>query len=129
MEDEPSLIMKIALNQIFSKTFSDDPMDQLTQALLAASSSDTQTRKQAEEQIREWQHHPNFHTTLLEIYASCPDTKIRFLAISCFKSGMDKYWRKTAKKYSSFNPVQFYPLKRVKSGRNCCVCFLNQTRN
>lgn len=94
----------------------------LLNALQGVSSVEEPRRKQAEASLKQWETQPGFHVALLvyfdgdfqriftnrihplkNIYCSMQtatsiDAKTRFFAISYFKNGMDRFWRKTAKK-------------------------------
>lgn len=75
-------------------------MEQLINVLNDAGSSNSETRKQGEQVLKDWETQQQFFYTLLSIYTTPTiDAKVRFQAIAYFKNGIDKYWRKTAKTY------------------------------
>ncbi|KAI0462730.1 hypothetical protein LJB42_003531 [Komagataella kurtzmanii] len=54
--------------------------------------------KQAEEQLKQLEQVPGFHYNLQTIYLNTNyPLQVRWLAIICFKNGVDQYWRPTRK--------------------------------
>jgi hypothetical protein len=131
----------------------------LFEALQAASSQVQDMVKNASAQLKEWEGHPGYWSLLQVSYKlSVPflfaafaradfeclqdafldrslPVEIRWLAIITLKQGVDKYWRKTAKKYDSLflgpqdlspakpvftkSAVQSAKKKRLTSGHDC----------
>ncbi|CCE82967.1 Piso0_002737 [Millerozyma farinosa CBS 7064] len=63
---------------------------------LANKSERTQEQNSAEEQLKQWESYPGFHYFLQEVYLKTDlPLQVRWLAIICFKNGVDKHWRST----------------------------------
>ncbi|KAG8226723.1 hypothetical protein J437_LFUL004373, partial [Ladona fulva] len=66
-------------------------------ALQRASSQNPEVLKPAETKLKEWETEPGFYAILLNIFSDHSiDVNVRWLAVLCFKNGVDRYWRKTA---------------------------------
>ena len=75
------------------------PEQLVYQALLAACSQNAELLKQAEEKLLEWEIEPGFYTTLVSIFSNHQvDVNVRWMAAVYLKNGVNKYWRKNAKK-------------------------------
>ncbi|CAG9791056.1 unnamed protein product [Diatraea saccharalis] len=62
-----------------------------------ATSQDTEILKPAEKKLQEWEIEPGFYSVLLDILSNHSiDINVRWLAVMCFKNGVDRYWRKNA---------------------------------
>eukprot|EP00047_Mylnosiga_fluctuans_P010941 m.18778 g.18778 ORF g.18778 m.18778 type:complete len:980 (-) comp3370_c0_seq2:1998-4937(-) len=72
-------------------------MDAVLNAVVCATSQDPRVFKPAVDQLQAWEVQRGYHLRLVEIFASQePEIPIRWMAIVCFKNGVDKYWRRTA---------------------------------
>lgn len=69
--------------------------ENLLNTLTVASSADRSVEQSnAEAQVKKWEILPGFHYFLQEVYLNTAiGLQIRWLAIICFKNGIDKYWR------------------------------------
>ncbi|KAF2368699.1 Importin-beta N-terminal domain [Trinorchestia longiramus] len=48
----------------------------------------------AEQQLQQWEKQPGFYLTLLQIYLNqVLEKNTRWMAVLCFKNGVDKFWR------------------------------------
>ncbi|KAK6454214.1 armadillo-type protein [Scheffersomyces xylosifermentans] len=66
----------------------------LTVLTLASGSERNFEQQNAEGQLKKWEVSPGYHYLLQEIYLKTEvPLQIRWLAIICFKNGIDKYWR------------------------------------
>ncbi|XP_022824484.1 importin-11 isoform X1 [Spodoptera litura] len=62
-----------------------------------ATSQDPDVLKPAEKKLQEWEVEPGFYSVLLNVLSNHSiDGNVRWLAVMCFKNGVDRYWRKTA---------------------------------
>nr|XP_022913125.1 importin-11 [Onthophagus taurus]XP_022913126.1 importin-11 [Onthophagus taurus] len=62
-----------------------------------ASSQNPEILKPAEAKLLEWETQRGFYTVLSNIISNLNiDVNVRWIAVLCFKNGVDKYWRKTA---------------------------------
>ncbi|CAK1542031.1 unnamed protein product [Leptosia nina] len=62
-----------------------------------ATSQDTEILKPAEKKLKEWEIEPGFYSVLLNILSNhSVDINVRWLAVMCFKNGVDRYWRRNA---------------------------------
>lgn len=62
-----------------------------------ATSQDTEVLKPAEKKLQEWEIEPGFYSVLLDILSNHSiDVNVRWLAVMCFKNGVDRYWRRNA---------------------------------
>ncbi|KAL9549755.1 hypothetical protein PS6_005910 [Mucor atramentarius] len=72
---------------------------QLLGVLREATSQDYTRMRQAEELLKEWENSPSFFATLQDIfYDRSVDHDIRTLSGIYLKNGIDRFWRRTAKK-------------------------------
>lgn len=71
------------------------PYDTLVTILTLANGSERSIEQQeAESQLKKWETVPGYHYLLQEIYLKTEvPLQIRWLAVICFKNGVDKYWR------------------------------------
>lgn len=69
--------------------------ENLTNTLSIANESErSQNQQQAESQLKAWESQPGYYFTLQSIYLNLNlPLQIRWLAIICFKNGIEKYWR------------------------------------
>lgn len=69
--------------------------DNLLRVLTLANDSERNSYQQdAESQLKSWESHPGYHYLLQDIYLKTElPLQIRWLAIICFKNGIEKYWR------------------------------------
>lgn len=69
--------------------------ENLLDTLTKSSGSERSSQQQiAETQLKQWECVPGYHYLLQEIYIQTElPLQIRWLAIICFKNGIDKYWR------------------------------------
>jgi len=66
----------------------------LTILTLANGSERSIDQQEAENQLKKWETVPGYHYLLQEIYLKIEvPLQIRWLAVICFKNGVDKYWR------------------------------------
>lgn len=67
----------------------------LTQVLGVANGSERSLNQQeAESQLKSWESQPGFHFLLQSIYLNMDlPLQVRWLAVICFKNGIDKHWR------------------------------------
>ncbi|KAL0821295.1 hypothetical protein ABMA28_005894 [Loxostege sticticalis] len=62
-----------------------------------ATSQDTEVLKPAEKKLQEWEIEPGFYSVLLDVLSNHSiDINVRWLAVMCFKNGVDRYWRRNA---------------------------------
>ncbi|XP_069360419.1 importin-11-like [Maniola hyperantus] len=62
-----------------------------------ATSQDTEVLKPAEKKLQEWEIEPGFYSVLLNVLSNHSiDVNVRWLAVMCFKNGVDRYWRRNA---------------------------------
>ncbi|KAG7300475.1 hypothetical protein JYU34_016106 [Plutella xylostella] len=62
-----------------------------------ATSQDPEVLKPAEKKLQEWEIEPGFYSVLLDVLSNHSiDINVRWLAVMCFKNGVDRYWRKNA---------------------------------
>ncbi|XP_059060913.1 importin-11 [Achroia grisella] len=62
-----------------------------------ATSQDTEVLKPAEKKLQEWEIEPGFYSVLLNVLSNHTiDINVRWLAVMCFKNGVDRYWRRNA---------------------------------
>ncbi|XP_047029105.1 importin-11 isoform X2 [Helicoverpa zea] len=62
-----------------------------------ATSQDPEVLKPAEKKLQEWELEPGFYSVLLNVLSNHSiDGNVRWLAVMCFKNGVDRYWRKNA---------------------------------
>ncbi|KAM3965537.1 importin beta11 isoform 2-T2 [Aphomia sociella] len=62
-----------------------------------ATSQDTDVLKPAEKKLQEWEIEPGFYSVLLDVLSNHSiDINVRWLAVMCFKNGVDRYWRRNA---------------------------------
>ncbi|CDK29476.1 unnamed protein product [Kuraishia capsulata CBS 1993] len=55
-----------------------------------------ETQQRAEDQLKAWESVPGYHYLLQSVYLDqALPLQVRWLAIICFKNGIDKYWRST----------------------------------
>ncbi|XP_011298747.1 importin-11 [Fopius arisanus] len=67
------------------------------EVLQQASSQDPNVFKPAEQMLSEWETQRGFYTTLYNVFSNYSlSVNVRWMAVLCFKNGVDKYWRKTA---------------------------------
>lgn len=51
-------------------------------------------QQEAEQQLKQWEVEPGFHYLLQDIYLKVElPLRVRWMAIICFKNGIEKYWR------------------------------------
>lgn len=51
-------------------------------------------QQEAEQQLKAWETEPGFHYLLQDVYLKVElPLRVRWMAIICFKNGIDKYWR------------------------------------
>lgn len=67
----------------------------LVNSLTIANESERSARQQqAEQQLKVWETEPGYHFLLQDIYLNTDlPLQVRWLAIICFKNGVEKYWR------------------------------------
>ncbi|XP_050667991.1 importin-11 [Leptidea sinapis] len=62
-----------------------------------ATSQNTDVLKPAEKKLEEWEIEPGFYSVLLNVMSNhSVDVNVRWLAVMCFKNGVDRYWRRNA---------------------------------
>ncbi|XP_072938449.1 importin-11-like isoform X2 [Epargyreus clarus] len=62
-----------------------------------ATSQDPEVLKPAEKKLQEWEIEPGFYSVLLQVLSTHTlDVNVRWLAVMCFKNGVDRYWRRNA---------------------------------
>ncbi len=69
-------------------------------ALSDASSQNVDMVKQAETRLSQLETQSGYYACLVQVYslnASLPKN-VRWMALICMKNGVDKYWRRTARK-------------------------------
>ncbi|XP_013200822.1 importin-11 [Amyelois transitella] len=67
------------------------------ETLNRATSQDTEVLKPAEKKLQEWEIEPGFYSVLLDVLSNHSiDVNVRWLAVMCFKNGVDRYWRRNA---------------------------------
>ncbi|XP_076288957.1 importin beta11 isoform X1 [Lasioglossum baleicum] len=67
------------------------------EVLQQAGSQDPNVLKPAEQTLEQWETERGFYTTLFNVFSNHSLTvNIRWMAILCFKNGVDRYWRKNA---------------------------------
>lgn len=69
--------------------------DDVLSVLSVVDGSERSTAQQnAEQQLKQWETEPNFHYLLQEVYLKVDlPLRLRWMAIICFKNGIEKYWR------------------------------------
>lgn len=69
--------------------------ENLVSTLTCASKSERSLEQQnADSQLKKWEVVPGYHYLLQDVYLNTDQPlQIRWLAIICFKNGVDKYWR------------------------------------
>ncbi|RCK65441.1 hypothetical protein Cantr_01137 [Candida viswanathii] len=69
--------------------------ENLVSTLTCASKSERSLEQQnADSQLKKWETVPGYHYLLQDVYLNTDQPlQIRWLAIICFKNGVDKYWR------------------------------------
>lgn len=69
------------------------------ETLRRATSQNIEILKAAEVKIKEWEIEPGYYSVLLKILSNHSiDVTVRWLAVTCLKNGVDRYWRKVAPK-------------------------------
>ncbi|XP_026671857.1 importin-11 isoform X1 [Ceratina calcarata] len=69
----------------------------VVEVLQQAGSQDPSILKPAEETLKRWEIERGYYTALYNVFSNHSLTvNIRWMAILCFKNGIDKYWRKCA---------------------------------
>ncbi|KAJ2949425.1 hypothetical protein O0L34_g15341 [Tuta absoluta] len=72
-------------------------MQMVLDTLNRATSQDPEVLKPAEKKLQEWEIEPGFYCMLLNVLSNHQiDIKVRWLAVMCFKNGVDRYWRRNA---------------------------------
>ncbi|XP_043593041.1 importin-11 isoform X1 [Bombus pyrosoma] len=67
------------------------------EVLQQAGSQDPTILKPAEQTLKQWETERGFYTALYNVFSNHSlSINIRWMAILCFKNGVDKYWRKNA---------------------------------
>ncbi|XP_034176418.1 importin beta11 isoform X1 [Osmia lignaria lignaria] len=67
------------------------------EVLQQAGSQDPNVLKPAEQTLKQWETERGFYTALYNVFSNHSLTiNIRWMAILCFKNGVDRYWRKNA---------------------------------
>nr|XP_012153826.1 PREDICTED: importin-11 isoform X2 [Megachile rotundata] len=67
------------------------------QVLEQAGNQDPNIFKPAEQTLKQWETERGFYTTLYNVFSNHSlNVNIRWMAILCFKNGVDRYWRKNA---------------------------------
>ncbi|XP_039758405.1 importin-11 isoform X2 [Pararge aegeria] len=62
-----------------------------------ATSQDAEVLKPAEKKLQEWEIEPGYYSVLLNVLSNHSiDVNVRWLAVMCFKNGVDRYWRRNA---------------------------------
>lgn len=70
---------------------SDDLLNTLS---VVDGSERSETQQNAERQLKEWETEPGYHYLLQDIYLKVDlPLRVRWMAIICFKNGIEKYWR------------------------------------
>ncbi|XP_053971959.1 importin-11 [Hylaeus volcanicus] len=65
--------------------------------LQQAGSQDPNILKPAEQTLKQWETERGFYTALFNVFSNHSlSVNIRWMAILCFKNGVDRYWRKSA---------------------------------
>ncbi|CAN3373077.1 importin beta-like protein Kap120p [Diutina rugosa] len=74
-------------------------LDNLVATLSYASQAErSESHRQAEAQLGQWETAPGYHYLLQEVFINRDSpTPIRWLAVICFKNGVDRYWRPSKK--------------------------------
>ncbi|KAK9304709.1 hypothetical protein QLX08_004111 [Tetragonisca angustula] len=69
----------------------------VVEVLQQATSQDPTILKPAEQTLKQWETERGFYTALYNVFSNHSLTiNVRWMAIVCFKNGVDKYWRKNA---------------------------------
>ncbi|XP_045450077.1 importin-11 [Melitaea cinxia] len=77
-----------------------------------ATSQDTEVLKPAEKKLQEWEIEPGFYSVLLNVLSNHSiDVNVRWLAVMCFKNGVDRYWRRNAP-----NAIQEEEKQKLRQG-------------
>ncbi|XP_041464920.1 importin-11-like [Lytechinus variegatus] len=67
------------------------------EVLTRATSQDASILKPAEQQLKQWETQPGFHSILQTIIQNHNiGVNVRWMAVLFFKNGIDRYWRRTA---------------------------------
>ncbi|XP_015109541.1 importin-11 [Diachasma alloeum] len=67
------------------------------EVLQQASSQDQNVFKPAEQMLSEWETQRGFYTALYNVFSNYSlSVNVRWMAVLCFKNGVDRYWRKNA---------------------------------
>ncbi|XP_063982373.1 importin-11 [Diachasmimorpha longicaudata] len=67
------------------------------EVLQQASSQDQNVFKPAEQMLSEWETQRGFYTALYNVFSNYSlSANVRWMAVLCFKNGVDRYWRKNA---------------------------------
>uniref|UniRef100_A0A2P2HZB5 Importin-11-like n=1 Tax=Hirondellea gigas TaxID=1518452 RepID=A0A2P2HZB5_9CRUS len=73
---------------------SDGGLPAVVCVLRNASCQQPELIKTAEQQLKQWEGQPGFYLTLLQAYLDQSlDSNIRWMAVLCFKNGVERYWR------------------------------------
>jgi hypothetical protein len=73
-------------------------VESVFEVLSRATSQSVETLRPAEQQLKEWETHPGFYSSLFAVYSNAAlPLNVRFLSVLYIKNGVDRYWRKTAK--------------------------------
>ncbi|XP_034939716.1 importin-11 [Chelonus insularis] len=65
--------------------------------LQRASSQDPNVLKPAEQMLKEWETQRGFYTVLYNVFSNHSiEINVRWMAVLCFKNGVERYWRKNA---------------------------------
>ncbi|XP_047739613.1 importin-11-like [Hyalella azteca] len=73
---------------------STDSMAAVAAVLRDAASQQPELLRPAEQQLQQWEKLPGFYLTLMQVYLNQSlDTNTRWMAVLCFKNGVDKFWR------------------------------------
>ncbi|KAI9015058.1 armadillo-type protein [Gaertneriomyces semiglobifer] len=68
---------------------------QLCSTLEAAASPDTTIRRPADDQLKQWEEEPGFHSLLQDVSVDRNiDPRVRLLSTIYLKNGIDKFWRR-----------------------------------
>lgn len=62
--------------------------------LSQATSQDTSVLKPAEKKLQDWEIEPGYYSVLLDVLSNHSiDVNVRWLAVMCFKNGVERFWR------------------------------------
>lgn len=92
-------------------------MDEVViQVLQQAGSQDPNIFKPAEQTLKQWETERGFYTALHNVFSNHSlNVNIRWMAILCFKNGVDRYWRKSAPNAIAEDEKEFLRQRLIES--------------